>query len=306
MNHLTFYWLPDSKDLVLKGIESDFYKRVEHSISSGKISLPPIAFVVLKIQQMCTRESTTVTDVADSLLEDPGLAAVVIRVANSVIFNRRNITCTDLITAVSRLGILRVRDIVTAQAIEQLKHSVNLSESCNQILIQSAASSRELAATMVLVTKGFKETQSENYSHLETDKALLTGLLADIGLFCIVNEYHHYLEQGNYLEESIAFQIFDRQCSNASKLVLENWGFDTDFVEVCSNQTHTDSQLLVSYLDIARLANHILMYRRQDDKIDNHTIEFDVTGADILYKLSNLSDNDFNQQIDELMSNSGF
>ncbi|MGR5470472.1 HDOD domain-containing protein, partial [Vibrio astriarenae] len=100
---------------------SEFAQLVEQSISTGKISLPPIPDVVLKIQTLCTDESTTIVEIANALLEDPGLAAVVIRVANSVMFNRRNITCTDLTTAVSRLGILRVRDIVTAQAIEQLK-----------------------------------------------------------------------------------------------------------------------------------------------------------------------------------------
>lgn len=305
MTHLAFYWLPQNKDLLIKGIESEFSQLIEHSIANKKISLPPIPDVVLKIQRMCAQDTTTVANVADSLLEDPGLAAIVIRVANSVIFNRRNITCTDLVTAVSRLGILRVRDIVTAQAIEQLKHSVNLSSSCNRMLVQSAANSRELAATMVLVAQGFRDSSPDAYSYLEADKAMLTGLLADIGLFCIVNEYHHYLENGNYLEEQIAFQIFDNQCSNASKLVLESWGFDEDFLEVASNSTLTQSERDVSYLDLARIANHILMFRRQDDKIDEHTVEFDVTGADILYKLSNLSDIEFNAQIDELIRASG-
>lgn len=305
MTHLAFYWLPQNKDLLIKGIESEFSQLIEHSIANKKISLPPIPDVVLKIQRMCAQDTTTVANVADSLLEDPGLAAIVIRVANSVIFNRRNITCTDLVTAVSRLGILRVRDIVTAQAIEQLKHSVNLSSSCNRMLVQSAANSRELAATMVLVTQGFRDSSPDAYSYLEADKAMLTGLLADIGLFCIVNEYHHYLENGNYLEEQIAFQIFDNQCSNASKLVLESWGFDEDFLEVASNSTLKQSERDVSYLDLARIANHILMFRRQDDKIDEHTVEFDVTGADILYKLSNLSDIEFNAQIDELIRASG-
>ncbi|AIW18448.1 HDOD domain-containing protein [Vibrio coralliilyticus] len=305
MNHLSFYWLPENNELLVKGIESEFSTLVEHAINSGKITLPPISDVVLKIQKLCTQDATTVLDVADSLLEDPGLAAIVIRVANSVIFNRRNITCTDLVTAVSRLGILRVRDIVTAQAIEQLKHSVNLSRSCNEVLINSAHNSRELAATMVMVVKGFKESNDPRYSNLETDKALLTGLLADIGLFCIVNEYHMYLEQGNYLAEDIAFQIFNNQCSNASRLVLEHWGFDSDFLEVATNQTTQRQSVDVSYLDIARIANHILMFRRQDDKIDEHTVEFDLTGADILYKLSNLSDIEFNTQVNELISASG-
>jgi HD-like signal output (HDOD) protein len=158
---------------------------------------------------------------------------------------------------------------------------------------------------MVLVVRGFKETGDARYAHLEADKALLSGLLADIGLFCMVNEYHHYLERGNYLAEDIAFQIFDRLCSNASHLVLETWGFDKDFLEVASNLTLQTSRAAVDYLDIARIANHVLLYRRQDEALDEHQVEIDVTGADILYKLSNLGDIDFNKQIDELISASG-
>lgn len=305
MNHLSFYWLPENKDLLLKGIESEFSQFIEHAVSNRKIALPPIPEVVLKIQKLCTEETTSVSDVADTLLEDPSLVATIIRVANSVIFNRRNITCTDVMTAVSRLGILRVRDIVTAQAIEQLKHSVNLSHTCNRILADSALNSRELAATMIMVVRGFKESGSPIYNNLEPEKALLTGLLADIGLFCLVSEYHHYIENGNYLAEDIAFMVFERLCSDTSYLVLDTWGFDNDFLEVSSNQALQQSLDEVSYLDVARMAHHILMFRRQDENIDDHVVKFDVTGADVLYKLSNLSDIEFNAQLDELISASG-
>ncbi len=305
MTHLSFYWLPENKDLMLKGIESEFSQIIEHAVSNRKITLPPIPEAVLKIQKLCTDESTTVADIADTLLEDPSLVAIVIRVANSVIFNRRNITCSDITTAVSRLGILRVRDIVTAQAIEQLKQSVNLSQSCNRMLANSAINSRELAATMVMVVRGFKESGSKTYQNLEPEKALLTGLLADIGLFCLINEYHLYLENGNYLDENLAFSIFERLCSDTSYLVLNTWGFDHDFLEVASNQVIEKPCTEVTYLDIARMANHILMFRRQDENIDDHVVKFDVTGADVLYKLSNLSDIEFNAQLDELISASG-
>lgn len=208
MSHLSFYWLPETKHKLIQGLESEFAQLVELSISTGKISLPPISDVVLKIQRLCLVESTSITDVADCLIEDPGLSATVIRVANSVVFNRRNITCTDIVTAVSRLGILRVRDIVTAQAIEQLKYSVNLSKDCNRILVKSATISRELGATMLLVTQTFKCIDPKKYQYLELEKALLVGLLADIGLFCLVNEYHLYLQNGNYLDPNIALKIF--------------------------------------------------------------------------------------------------
>uniref|UniRef100_UPI001F4E1FE3 HDOD domain-containing protein n=2 Tax=Vibrio vulnificus TaxID=672 RepID=UPI001F4E1FE3 len=259
MEHLSFFWLPNNKDLLIQALETEFAQLVEQSLATGKVTLPPIPDVVLKIQQLCTQESTGINDVAECLLEDPGLAAIVIRVANSVIFNRRNITCTDLTTAVSRLGILRVRDIVTAQAIEQLKHSVNLNKECNAVLINSAAVSRQLGAVMVMVVNAFRKHAAAKYDYLEPEKALLVGLLADIGLFCLVNEYHLYLDKGNYLDQQIALQIFQTRCAATSKLVLENWEFDSDFVEVSSNQAYRSQRQEVTYLDIARIANHLLM-----------------------------------------------
>ncbi|MGF1911383.1 HDOD domain-containing protein [Vibrio kasasachensis] len=305
MTHLSFYWLPENRALIEKGIETEFASFIESSIDSGKITLPPIPEVVTKIQQLCTQDSTTAMDVADCLVEDPGLTAAVIRIANSVIFNRRNIQCTEVITAVSRLGIVRVRDIVTAQAIEQLKNSVNLSKECNQILRQSATTSKELAATMVMVTKEFRKTESDDYLHLVSDKALLTGLLADIGLFCIVNEYYLYLENGNYLDSELALRIFSALCPAASRLVLTKWGFDADFIDVAMNQNQHNTDFDVSYLDVARIAHHILMFRRNDENIDDHTVEVDVTGADILYNLTNLSDSEFRNKIQELIRASG-
>lgn len=305
MEHLSFFWLPNNKDKLIKALESEFAQLVEQSISTGKISLPPIPDVVIKIQKLCIEENTTVSDVANCLLEDPGLAAIVIRVANSVIFNRRNITCSDLTTAVSRLGIFRVRDIVTAQAIEQLKHAVNLSKECNDILVKSAAVSRELGATMVLVIQEFHKHEPSVYTHLELEKALLVGLLADIGLFCLINEYHLYLDSGNYLDPDIALQIFQTRCSATSKLVLERWGFDNDFREVSSNEKFVTARPEVSYLDIARIANHLLMFRNQDERIDEHEVEFNLTGAEVLYDLSNMSDTDFQNEINAVLSASG-
>ncbi|EMC0406055.1 HDOD domain-containing protein [Vibrio fluvialis] len=306
MNHLAFYWLPENRHKLIEGLESEFAQLVKSSISTGKISLPPIPDVVLKIQKLCTQESTGVSDVADCLTDDPGLAAIVIRVANSVVFNRRNITCTDLLTAVSRLGIVRVRDIVTAQAIEQLKHSINLSKECNKILVNSASISRELGATMVLVAQSFKKLEPDNYLHLEQDKALLVGLLADIGLFCLVNEYYLYLENGNYLDQDIALQIFQSSCSSTSKLVLKHWGFDEDFLEVACNEELVEHCQEVSYLDVARIAHHLLMFRKQDDAIEEHDVEINATGAEVLYNLSNLSDVEFKTQLSAVINASGF
>lgn len=306
MNHLSFYWLPENQQLFIESLETEFADLVEQSINTGKITLPPISEVVLKIQALCNDESTGVADIAECLLEDPGLAATVLKVANSVIFNRRNITCNDLNTAVSRLGIYRVRDIVTAQSIELLKHSVHLTDECHEVLVNSAKVSRELAAVMVLVTRKFQEISSEQYAHLEQDKSLLVGFLADIGLFCLVNEYHLYLEKGNYLNPDLAMQIFQSRCPLTSEQVLDTWGFDCDFIEVASNRVKHMERPEVSYLDVARIANHILLFRRQDhDALEEHEVEINVDGADVMYQLTSLSEQDFQDRIAEVIHSTG-
>lgn len=305
MNHLSFFWLSDNRQDLIESLESEFAQLVEQSISTGRIALPPIPDVVIKIQQLCVREETGVPDVAECLIEDPSLAAVVIRVANSVIFNRRNITCTDIQTAVSRLGIMRVRDIVTAQAIEQLKHTANLSKDCSSILVKSAATSREFAATMVLVTQEILHNSDGQYSYLELEKALLVGLIADIGLYCLVNEFHIYLDRGNYLDNSLALQIFASRCPATSELVLKHWQFDMDFIEVAKNEEIEDNRLDITYLDIARMAHHLLMFRRDDDKIDDHHVEMNVTGAEAMYQLSNLNEREFNSRISDVITATG-
>ena len=159
---------------------------------------------------------------------------------------------------------------------------------------------------MVLVTNGFKEIAPTEYRYLEHEKALLVGLLADIGLFCLVSEYHLYLENGNYLDHDIALQIFQGQCSATSKLVLKRWGFDSDFIDVCSNTINKQEEREVSYLDIARIANHLLMFRNKDENIDDHEVELNVTGAEVLYNLSNLSKHDFNAKLNDVINSSGF
>ncbi|MDR9831494.1 HDOD domain-containing protein [Vibrio sp. FNV 38] len=305
MKHLSFFWFLPEREHILKGLESEFSARVKQSMSSGRISLPPIPEAVVTIQRLTTLETTTISDIADCLLEDPSLAATVIKVANSVIFNRRNITCNDLVTAVSRLGILRVRDIVTAQAIEQLKLSVKFIPLCQKVLAQSAASSRELGATMVVVLRQLKLLEPGLYRSIDVDKALLVGLLADIGLFSLVSEYHYYLEEGNYLDQDLALPVFESLCTDASQMVLSHWGFDKDFINVAANRTSQKTENTFSYLDLARVANHILLHRRNDESIDEHFVEFDANGAEVLYNLSNLAELEFRTLLSDVLKSSG-
>ncbi len=306
MEHLSFYWRPDNKKWILESLKQEFAELIDLAIAAGHVSLPPLPDVVLQIQQLCLEHDVDVDKVRILLMSEPSLAASLIRIANSVMFNRRGIECHDLRVAINRLGILRVRDIITAQAIEQLKMSSRFEPCCQQTLEESAKASKQLGATMALVVEHYQHIDKARFQYFNKEKAFLTGLLADIGLYSLVREYHVYLARGNYLDVDLAMALFEHRCGSFSQNVLSCWGFDQDYLDVASNDTQQLDSQQIRYLDIARIAYYLLLFRRQDEaELQAQQVEFDTTGAEVLYQLSNLSDAEFEQQLEAVLKSSG-
>ncbi|MGF1698839.1 HDOD domain-containing protein [Photobacterium makurazakiensis] len=307
MAHVSFFWLQPEHDKIVKGLESEFFSLVKNAVREDRLTLPPIPNVLAQLQNLCNDNETTVRDVAQLLLDDPGIAAYIVKISNTMMFNRRNIVCHDIYTAVSRLGILRVRDIITVKTIEELKTRHTFNTECNNLLVQSAIRSRQLAATMALIAHGLAN-HPEFPKSVEPEKALLAGLFADIGLFSLISQYQHYLDNGNYLDLDIAKFIFEHCCQDASLLILKHWKFDDDYLEVASNKptAYKAAPEATNYLDIARMANHLLMYKNNDADIDVHHVELDLTGAEVMYDLTNMPDKEFNHQLSMVIKSSGF
>jgi hypothetical protein len=47
------------------------------------------------------------------------------------------------------------------------------------------------------------------------------------------------------------------------------------------------------------------MFRSQDERIEDHEVEFNLTGAEVLFELSNLNDNEFQSKINDVLNASG-
>lgn len=306
MDHLSLFWVSPDRDKYLKAIETDFFQRVYRSLKDGTLELPPIPDVVLELQRICNQPNTTVRDVSVLLLDDASLTAAVVRSANSAVFSpRNNRPCHDINMAVSRLGIQRVLGIATAHAIQTLKNNSPFSHECNALLKKSAISSREFGSTMALICQRVRSYDDENL-YLEVEKSLLIGLLADIGIYSAVKEFHTYTEEGNYLDFDIASHVFFTVSKEASRFILKSWGFDLDFIEVSSNRAIRKPSEEVSYLDIAKMANHLLLFRANNEEIEEHDVEITLAGAEALYELSNLNESEFRHQLSNIIDNCGF
>ncbi|MCD9493334.1 HDOD domain-containing protein [Photobacterium carnosum] len=304
MSHLSFFWLEANNHHHIRAIQSNLCYSIKKAARHNRLTLPSIPDTLLTLNILCKNSETTVHDVANLLIDDPVLTANIIRTANAAIFNRRNIVCHDILTAVSRLGIIRIREIITAQIIYSLKNITIENIECNQLLKKSAFHSRQFAATMALICQKMHIYSNKPFK-LEPEKALLTGLLADIGLFGLINEYSQFIKQGNYLDFNIAKYIFQDNCALTSKIVLSQWGFDADYIAVATNTitTHHDSDM--SYLTIARMAHHLLLFKANDAAINEHEVELDLTGAEIMYELTNLSDLEFEEQLKQITHSCG-
>ncbi|WP_102505168.1 HDOD domain-containing protein [Salinivibrio kushneri] len=302
MDHLSFFWVSPDRDKYLRSLETEFYKRAVESIRVNRLSLPPLPDAVLSIQRASKRSDTTMRDIANLLLEDPSLCGAVLNAANSALFAPRATgQCKDVQTAVSRLGVDRVLGIITAAAVYQLKSDASFSKACNALLKKSAQKSRELAAAMALVTQRVRNYCDEPLS-VEPEKALIVGLLADIGLYSVIGEFQRFINQGHYLKFDIAERVFFSLAGDCSRLVLKQWQFDRDFIEVAiNNKLYTKPRPDITYLDIARMANHLLMFRNQDDAIEDHEVEITAPGAEALYELSSLDDKEFSRQLHQVM-----
>lgn len=100
--------------------------------------------------------------------------------------------------------------------------------------------------------------------------------------------------------------IFDKECNDTSYHILNHWQFDVDFLSVATNiKKGTKTDYSINYLDIARIANHLLLFRNNDDAIDEHDVEITLEGAEALYTLSNLTNMQFKDRIKETLRSSG-
>ena len=306
MPHLSFFWLEANNHHHIRAIQSDLYHSIKKAARHNRLTLPSVPDTLLTLNNLCKDPKTTVHNIANLLIDDPVLTASIIRTANSTIFNRRNIVCHDIMTAISRLGIIRIRDIITAQIIFSLKNTTIENIECNQLLKNSAFHSRQFAATMALICQKMHHHSNKPFK-LEPEKALLAGLLADIGLFSLINEYSKFIDQGNYLDFNIAKYIFQNNCALASNIVLSQWGFDADYIAVATNTitTHTHHNSDISYLTIARMAHHFLLFKANDAAVDEHEIELDLAGAEVMYELTNMSEFEFDHQLKQITHSCG-
>ena len=216
---------------------------VNHAVESDELELPSLPEVALRIRDEAEDKNVTAQSLADVVGEDPGLAARMIRIANSPLY-RGAVTIEDLNMAISRVGVEYAATLATGFAMQQIFQAT--SDVVDRKLRAVWANATEVAAISGVLTK--------NHTKLRPDQATLAGLTHTIGVLPILAWAE---ENSTLLRDSMTLDtVIDSIHGSLGTMILKRWDFPEEIALVPSHYTDFAREAeQADYVDIVMVAN---------------------------------------------------
>ncbi|MGD8912811.1 MAG: HDOD domain-containing protein [Candidatus Thiodiazotropha sp.] len=199
--------------------EASLYWEFYNAIQEGKVELPSLPDVAIRIAKVINDSNTDSHDIARVVQADPTVAARIVSVVNSAAYRGKS-PIDNLPDAVSRLGRNVTHHLVISFVLSKLFRS--RSPMLKQRLFQLWQHSAYVAALcheLARVTPG-----------LEPAQAMLCGLLHDIGALAIIGAARNkpeLLENPQLLE-----LLLNNLKAEVGAMVLKKWEFPDFIVQV--------------------------------------------------------------------------
>jgi putative nucleotidyltransferase with HDIG domain len=244
--------------------EEKLLATLKEDIALNRLILPTLPEVSLRVRELVAQDDCSIADLAELIGRDAGMAARLIKVANSAL-HRASRPIEDLRTAVTRLGMNLVRSLVTQLALLQSLHCY--SDDIKRELREITEHSMEVGATChALATR---------YTLLNPEEALLAGLVHDIGKLPVLRRMREIIGP-DYLDNPLHMLLLKLH-TQVGEMILRQWGFSEEMVAVAREhenlQRNPDGPL--DYTDLVIVANLHVHLDHQDHpytELDRSTI----------------------------------
>jgi HD-like signal output (HDOD) protein len=206
-----------------------FVQALASELSTGKIELPGFPHIVMRVQKVLGDEKSDANRIVKVLGSEPVLASQIIRVANSAAINPGGIPCSDLRSAVARVGLDTVRSATISFAMHQLR---------NAPLLKGLETPLGVLWRRSVLVASLSCVLARRLTTVNADTALLAGLLQGIGrLYILTRASSHralFADQDSYqaIEQ-------DWHLSIAAAL-LESWGISEEIVQAIHDSESPD------------------------------------------------------------------
>lgn len=228
--------------------EEAFVTELLEDLESGKLQLPTLPEVAIRVRDAVEDEHSTVNDIAGIIATDAAISARLIQIANSPLYRGRD-PIDRLPTVVNRLGSRLVRNLVTSQVMKQMFQAT--SDYVDQKLRAVWEHSVEVAS--------ISRVLASQFARLQPEQAMLAGLLHDIGTLPVlyrVEERPEMLDQPAMVDHLIRTLH-----ARIGAAILEQWKFPESLVAVAREHenlgyTHEGPADLVDVVIVANLQSH--------------------------------------------------
>ncbi len=195
-----------------------FYE-FEQELNTGRFVLPSLPEVAFRIRELIDNPDCSMADLAKLVNTDPAIAAKLVKVANSVMYRGVN-HCDDTLQAISRLGLITTKQLVTSFAVLSLFHTNSLAftKRMKQIWQQSV----EVAAYSYVLAKHLPRFNEE--------EALLAGLIHSIGEIVVLTYAERFYDLSTD-QERLDMAIANLR-GRLGEMVLSKWDFSEELVTV--------------------------------------------------------------------------
>jgi HD-like signal output (HDOD) protein len=222
---------------------SGFFAKIYREILADKTGLPSMPDLAVRIRAVMQRPSNSVATASRVVQSDPGTAAYLIRVANSALYGGVS-RIQNVENAVSRLGMDTTRNLVTAHALRSMFHTS--SPVLGRFMQEAWRKSAGVAALASII--------ASRCPGFVPDRAMLAGLLQDIGVLPLLNALERSRQP--LPEPERISGLIDLFAAKVGAVLLQHWAFDEDIVEVARSRDDwwRNSQLKPDLADVVLVA----------------------------------------------------
>jgi putative nucleotidyltransferase with HDIG domain len=197
--------------------EFEFIQGLTAELSSKELIFPTSLTATMKIRRALNNPNISNDNVARIISAEPVLSAQVLKLANSVMFNRGGKRISELRVATMMLGFAAVRHVAIFVGMKQLAEHQAAGKVSQHMEGLWTRSVRVAALSYVL---------AKDLTRLSPEKAMLGGLLHDVGKFYILNRARQY--QNLFVTEHTIWEVVDQWHASIGAAILENWEVEDD------------------------------------------------------------------------------
>jgi HD-like signal output (HDOD) protein len=203
----------------------DFVRTLAAELSGGNLDLPSFPEIAIRVRRVLSDPKSSVEQVVRVVGSEPALAARLLRISNSASLNRSGRAVTDLRTAINRIGYNMVRSASISFSMAQIRKSnklAGLEHHLNDLWQRST------------VVAAFAYVLARNYTKVNPDEAMLTGMMHGIGKLYVLTRVIDHPEL--FASHTMLNQIISEWHTSIGKAILENWNFSESMAQAVGDQ----------------------------------------------------------------------